>query len=340
MFNVKWLDLQLFAGEGAGEGGGEGATGEGQAVDPGQRLLELGVPADKIRNRAKKAASAPAAAASTPTAKQEPETPKQDAAAGTEKPTGTQEAQQEQPTKPSWEELMKDPEYNARMQSVIQGRLRTAKAAEEAMGKLAPALEVLARKYGQDPAKIDYEALGTAINNDREYYDEMALEKGKAVEDTMSEDQQARDTARQERKQQMDLQEQKLHQRFQDITRQGQELKKVYKDFDLNREMQNPAFARLMAPDMPFTVEQAYHAIHHKELQVAAMQVATQKTAEQISSAIRSGSRRPDEAGTTGQAPSVTTFDYRNASREQREALKRQIRQASAEGRKLYPGQT
>ena len=55
MFKNKWLNLQLFAGEGAGDGGEGAATGV-SAVDPGQqRLLELGVPADKIRkNRAYK----------------------------------------------------------------------------------------------------------------------------------------------------------------------------------------------------------------------------------------------------------------------------------------------
>ena len=67
MFKNKWLNLQLFAGEGAGDGGGEGAATGESAVDPGQqRLLELGVPADKIRkNRAYKLnapAQTPAAA--------------------------------------------------------------------------------------------------------------------------------------------------------------------------------------------------------------------------------------------------------------------------------------
>jgi hypothetical protein len=69
------------------------------------------------------------------------------------------------------------------------------------------------------------------------------------------------------------------------------------------------------------------------------MKVAAQKTAEKISNAIQAGSRRPDEAGTSSQAPSVSTFDYRNASREQREALKKRIRDAAARGEKLYPGQ-
>lgn len=82
----------------------------------------------------------------------------------------------------------------------------------------------------------------------------------------------------------------------------------------------------------------SYYAIHRKEIQQAAMQAAAQKTAEQMSNAIRSGQARPVENGTQAQAPSVTTFDYAHASREQREALKRQIREAAARGQKIYPG--
>ena len=63
MLKTKWLNLQLFAGEGAsgsagtGEGTGGAATGENATVDAEQRLRELGVPEDKIRKRASKVAS-------------------------------------------------------------------------------------------------------------------------------------------------------------------------------------------------------------------------------------------------------------------------------------------
>ena len=53
----------------------------------------------------------------------------------------------------------------------------------------------------------------------------------------------------------------------------------------------------------------------------------------------RSGSARPAENGTSSQAPSVTRFDYKRASREEREALKARIYAADARGEKLYPGQ-
>ena len=329
----KWLNLQLFAGEGAGDGGGEGAATGESAVDPGQqRLLELGVPADKIRkNRAYKLNTPAPKAAATGQEKGQEQKPKQAAAAGN--PT---EANQTEPTaRMSWDEIMADPEYNKQMQAVVQSRLRSAKGAEETLGKLTPALELLARKHGQDPAKIDYDALVKSINDDESYYEDKALEMGVSVETARRIDQQERDTARQQREHERTIEEQKFQQHITKLEQQGEAMKKVFPNFDLRTELQNPSFARMTSPNVGISVEDAYYAVHRNEIQTAAMQVTAQKTAQKISNAIQAGSRRPDENGTSGQAPSVTTFDYRSMSPEQRKALKDRIRS----GEKIYPGQ-
>ena len=333
MFNNKWLNLQLFAGEGAGDGGGEGAATGVPAVDPGQqRLMELGVPESKIRkNRAYKLntpAPKPAAAGQEKAPEQ-----KAEQAAAAENPT--EEKKTDASARMSWEEIMKDPEYNKQMQAVVQSRLRSAKGAEETLGKLAPALELLARKHGQDPANMDYEALAKAISDDGSYYEDKALEMGVSVETAMRIDQQERETARQQREQQRTLEQQKFQQHIMRLEQQGEALKKVFPNFDLRKELQNPAFARMTSPNVGISVEDAYYAVHRSEIQAAAMQLTAQKTAQKISNSIQAGNRRPSENGTSGQAPSVTTFDYSRASREQREALKKRIRS----GEKIYPGQ-
>ena len=333
MNEKKWLNLQQFAGEGAGDGGGEGATTGERAVDPGQqRLLELGVPADKIRrNRAYKLntpVSKPATAGQEKAQGQKPEQ-----AAAAENPT--EENKTNAPTRMSWDEIMADPEYNKQMQAVVQSRLRTAKDAEDKLTKLTPALEVLARANGLDPENIDYDALAKAINDDESYYEQKALEMGVSVETAKRIDQQERSTARQERETARTLEQQKFQQHIIKLEQQGEAMKKVFPNFDLRTELQNPAFARMTSPNVGISVEDAYYAVHRNELQTAAMQVTAQKTAQKISNAIQAGSRRPNENGTSGQAPSVTTFDYRNASPEQREALKKRIRS----GEKIYPGQ-
>ena len=327
MLKDKWLNLQLFAGEGAGDGGGEGAATGESAVDPGQqRLLELGVPEAKIRkNRAYKLNAAPA------TQKQEPQKQKQAAAA--ENPT--EEPKTEPNARMSWDEIMADPEYNKQMQAVVQSRLRTAKGAEETLGKLTPALELLARQHNLDPANIDYDALAKAISDDESFYEDKALEMGVSIETAKKMDQKERDDAREQRVQARTLEEQKYQQHFAKLEQQAEAMKKVFPNFDLRTELQNPNFVRMTSPNVGISVEDAYYACHRKELQTAAMQVAAQKTAQKISNDIQAGNRRPSENGTSGQAPSVTTFDYRNASPEQRAALKARIRS----GEKIYPGQ-
>ena len=335
-YKHKWLNLQLFAGEGAGDGGGEGAATGDNSVDAGhQRLLELGVPADKIRkNRAYKLNTP---ATKTVEAGQKAAQEQQaEPVAAAENPT--EEKKTDGPTRMSWDEIMADPEYNKQMQAVVQSRLRNAKGAEESLGKLAPALELLARKHGLDPENMDYDALAKAVSDDNAYYEDKALEMGVPVETAKKIDQQERDTARQQRLEQQTLEQQKVQQHFMRLQEQAEAMKQVFPNFNLHKELQNPVFVRLTAPDSGISLEDAYHAVHRKEIMAAGMQVTAQKTAQQISNSIQAGSRRPNEAGTTGQAPSVTTFDYRNASPEQRKAFKDHIRSEAAQGRKVYPG--
>ena len=340
MENKLRLNLQLFAGEGTGDGGGEGAaaTGDNNAtVDAEQRLRDLGVPEDKIRRRANKSTAKPAGATGKPAPQESAVAePKAQDAAAKEAPT---EENANAPRRMSWDEIMADPEYNKQMQSVVQSRLRSAKGAEETLGKITPALELLARKYDLDPANMDYDALAKKINDDDGYYEDKALSMGVSVETAKQIDQQERDTARAQREEARNLEDQKLRAHFEKLQQQGDAMKKVFPNFDLRAELQNPAFARMTSPNVDISVEDAYYAVHRNEIQAAAMQATAQRTAQNISKSIQAGSRRPDEAGASGQAPSVTTFDYSKASREQREAFKKDLRARMARGEKVYPGQ-
>ena len=335
MLNKKWLNLQLFAGEGGGEGA---ASGENATVDAEQRLRELGVPEDKIRKRASKVASTnlTQTAKTESVVKKSEETNEQTAPAND---SPSEETKTNATARMSWDEIMADPEYNKQMQAVVQSRLRSAKNAEESLAKLTPALELLARKHNLDPTNMDYDALAKAVNDDSDYYEDKALEMGVPVETAKKIDQQERETARNQAQAERTLQEQKIQEHIQNLEQQGEALKKVFPSFDLRTELRNPVFARMTAPGVGLSVEDAYYAVHRNEIQVASMQATAQKTAQKISNAIQSGSRRPDEAGISSQAPSVTTFNYRNASIEQRNALKQRIRDAAARGEKLYPGQ-
>ena len=223
----------------------------------------------------------------------------------------------------SWEDVKKDPEYSAELNKLIRARVKDAAAAQGAMSTLMPWLKTVAKEQGLDPENIDYDALVKSASGE---YDNRALEMGITKE-----------TARQLDMQQRTLEQQKLQNHMMRLEQQGNELKATFTSFDLATEMQNPTFSRLVSPNMGMSVEDAYYAVHRKEIQAAAMQVAAQKAAEQISNSIQSGSRRPDEGG-PAQAPSAITFDYKNMSRDEREALKKRIYASRHTGEKIYPG--
>ena len=351
---IKWLDLQLFGGEGAAGGEGGAASGEGtdasvggtESVDAGQaRLLELGVPADKLRKRAKKPASVlPEGAVRKTAPKEAQQVHVQDAAADTKANTTTEDKGQTAPApdrKEAFKALIEGEYkdlYDEAVQGILKPRLKSARGAEEALSKLTPALEVLARAYNMDVNNLDYDALAKAVDEDERYYEEKAVELGTSTDTAKKFDQMERRNARAQREAEANAQQQRIAQHFASLESQGEALKATFPGFDLRTELKNPAFARMVSPNVNIPVEDAYYAVHRAEIQAAAMKITAEKTAEKMSNAIRAGGARPSENGTTGKAASVTKFDYRKASPEQRAALKNAIKDAAARGEKLYPG--
>jgi hypothetical protein len=332
MLQKKWLDLQLFAegGEGGGEGSSVGGESAASPADDGQaRLRELGVPENKIRKRA-------SAKADAATQTVQPETHvEQDAAV----------QQPAEAKRMTWDEIMADPEYNKHMQDTVKARNKKAREEIEAeraqikaeRERYVPMLEVLASRYKLDPQNPDVDALIQAVNNDKEFYEQKALEMGVPVETAMQIDQQKREQERNKVAEQRRAEEEAFDAHIAKLEQQGEALKAVFPQFDLRTELQNPTFKRLTAPGVGLSVEDAYHAVHRKEIAAAQSAAVAQKTARQISDTIIAGQRRPTENGTSARAASVTTFDYSKASASQRNAIKQQIRDAAARGVKLRP---
>jgi len=208
----------------------------------------------------------------------------------------------------TWEEVRKDPEFNAQIQKIIRSRVKDQGRMKATLETLEPALRHLAAQHGMDPDHFDHAALAEKITGQHPPAPrQSAMDHGR------------------------------FRSHIQGLQQQEQAMREVFPGFDLRRELRNPLFARLTSPGVGLSVEDAFYAVHRKQMQQQSMEVAAQRTRQLISNAIQSGTHRPQEAG-AGQAPSLTRFDYRNASREQRQALKAQIRKAAAEGRKVYPG--
>ena len=338
-FKEKLSFLQLFGGEGSGAGGTGGTAGDGgsgasasgeAAADAAQSLRALGVPEKKIAKYAKygkRANSAPAMQEAQPSG-QEAQTSGQDgqqAAAAENQTAQAEEPKQDAQPKYNWDEIMKDPECNRRMQEIVQASKRKAKDAEDAMAALSPALKSLAQQNGLDPENIDYVSLAKHMTGE---YDDKALELGLPRETVVKMDQQQR------------INEDNLNrQHIMGLIQQGEQMKDVFPNFDLRKEMENPQFRRLTSRGVNISVEDAYHLVHRKELELAQAQIVDQKAAERVQNTIRAGAARPDESGASAQASSVTQVDWKHATPKQIQEQAKRIRLAAAQGRKLRPGE-
>ena len=327
----NWLFLQRFAegGDGGSATGGEGNAAGVTPDNPGRaRLLELGVPEGKISKRAEKAVSkrmdafkgnaeAQAAAVqnTTPTEEQQEAKP---------------EAKPEESKRMTWKEITEDPEYSAELQKMIQGRLRKSKGAEETLNSLSGAMEVLARKYNMDPGKLDYAALGKAIEEDatldQQFYEDLARKTGTSVDAARTMDRQAREQERAKRVQEMTAKEQAMAQHFATLEQQAIALKEKYPSFDLREAMKDDRFARAVSPGGGLSVEQAYTAFHYKEIQAAQNEIMAKKLREEMAKSLQSNRNRPQELGTGGAAPSVTSIDWRKATPEQLREMNERVR--------------
>lgn len=321
MSEFYWL--QLFAEGSDGEGTGE------TAPDAGEELRALGVPEEKIRKRAGRMAPRQQAAADAPQAQAAQETARQEQDAAAQSKEG--------PKRMTWEEIMEDPEYNGRMQQVVRDRLRESRGAQDNLRTLEPALELLADRYHLDAGNLDAAALAKAITEDSSFYEQRAEELGVSPDMARRMDQMERFERRQREMQEDMARQQAQMEHFRGLVQQEAAMRELVPDFDLRREMENPTFARLTAPGVGISVQDAYFAVHRQEVQEKAQRQAAQETAQKLAASIQANQNRPRENGTSAQAQSAGQVDYRSMPRQQREELKNRIRMAAARGEKVYP---
>lgn len=319
------FDLQFFAdGASGGDGAGAGASAGVSAADAGQptgvnaadagqnnqhkTLEDLGVPKDKAEKyRARKgskavpgtATEAAAAPQAVNAAVQEENAAIQQAAAAKAEPSPAAA-----PQSITWDDVVKDPRFNQKMQEVISARVKPLQAKLDC---LSPALEVLGKRYGfdtSDISKLDVKALSDAVTGDSSYYEEAAAELGVDLETAKTIKNLERRAQRSEAQAQQAMQEAMMRQHFEKLQAEAETLKKELPSFDLKAEMQNPQFVRMTSPEGGLTVAQAFHALHYREIEQAKAQQAAKDTARALSKAIQSGRQMPRENGATGKAAS------------------------------------
>lgn len=298
---IPMLNLQLFADGGAAAGAGDGGTAQGQGVTEAAALPQRkGVKSDPLANvKYGIQEEAPAAEVQKTTVAQP-----------------DRNAEFEKLIKGEYKDL-----YDARVQDTIQKRLKGTKETVDKYNALAPALEILAKKYGVDATDID--ALNKAIEDDDSYFSEEALKRGMTVQQLKEIRKMERENADLKRQMSEKQTKDKADKLYASWMQQAEDAKKVYPSFDLRAEMNNPRFVDLLRSNID--VRTAYEVLHKDEIIPAAMQFTAKKVEQNLTNKIIAGGARPSENGMSSQGAAVVKSDVSQLSRADRQEIIRRV---------------
>lgn len=299
------FDLQLFA---EGAGGGDGGTGsEGSP----------GASATVAASQTKAAKNNPLANVVygiQPTAKAEEVAP----IAEVQEPTTEPEDRNAK-----YEAFIKENKDldDARIQSIVQRRLKSTKETVDKYNALTPTLELLAKKYGVDPT--DTAALTRAIEEDDSYFEEEALKMGVPVEHLRELRRVKRENSELSQKLEAHDRKESAEKTYAGWMEQAEAARTVYPSLDLRAEMQNPQFVALLRSNID--VRTAYEVIHKDEIISGAMQFATKAAEQKLTNKIIANGARPTENGNASQSATVVKSDVSQLTRADRAEINRRV---------------
>jgi len=321
------LNLQMFNGDGGAGAApaGDAGTGAGAAeIAPG--VLEDGTEVDaRLAARMKEQEARRAARGKTPLynarpaapeAEQQAEEPQAEAA----DPAKEREARWSELKKGEMKEL-----YGRDVQEAIQKRLKNQHDAQAQLDSLTPMLNVLARQRGIPEGDMD--ALRKSIESDDSLIEDQAAEAGMTVEAYRMMQDIQRENERYRAQEAANVEEQRLFQHYQKLAGQADQLKQQFPDFDLQAELQNENFLRMTSPEGGLSVEEAFWAIHHRELGPQAMAYGIQRAQQQMSMTLQANRQRPTEGALNGSKPAASLErDPRRMTKAERAELIRRAR--------------
>lgn len=203
--------------------------------------------------------------------------------------------------------------FNKKVQRGFNERYKSFSEMKEKAARLEKFRDTIAADYaGVDASDLD--ALEDAYLSDARRFSEKAMETGKSAEDLAREDRMSRKLKQYEEREKRDraarAKEAEAKRFYDALVLEEQEMGKRYADFSLNAELENPAFRTLVKGGA--SLEDAYFAIHRKEL----MQKAVGDAKSATLAAVAAKGTRPAEAASSAEsAPAPAKVDYTKLSR-------------------------
>lgn len=206
-------------------------------------------------------------------------------------------------------------------QQMINRRFRETKTLEDKVAKVQPLLDLLSTMFGGEQ---DYDKLYRALETNQTIWSGMAEEAGMDV-DTFRKLKKAESENRAMRELMRGMQaRQDADAQVARWLQEEQGMKKLYPNFNMAKEMENPEFERQLKRGT--SLQSAYEALHHAELVEAAVAEAIAQTEKKVVDNVRAKGSRPAENGAASQSAFTVKDDPSKWTKKDREEVIKRVR--------------
>lgn len=282
------FNLQLFSDGGASAGAtaGDGAD-EGVNNGSGDPYEALGIPAKAKHIVDKMPKNKQAETTNTQTNENNEETP-------------TGETSQRKAFKDVIDEY--GDEAKEYMNNAFSKRLSKYKGIEEENAKMKEILGLQNIRYGLDTESKSYlDDYMSAVQNDTKIFEDKAVEAGMSVDEYMKVQRAEQIIRDNDRREQLRKQEELTQNHVRNLVEQSEALKSEFPNFNIENEIANPQFKRLVDPPelggAGLSVRNAFFALHNSDIMKATMNNAVNQAAINTANAVQTNKNRPSENG-------------------------------------------
>lgn len=299
------MDLHLFDGAAAPAGAGEGSqqADEGVAAPTGRESLKNVVYGKDQQGQAVEPA-------------QQTEGSQAPFAGSSEDGTDADPAK-------VFEDLIKGQykdQFQNKVQSILDRRFRAMNDQKAQIDAYKGVIDPLMEIYGIK----DMADLRKAILKDNGRIEQLADEAGMSVDQYLAYQETMRQNAQYQAAEQERIAQEESDRIYQDWMQQAQEMKDDYPDFDLEAEVENPAFVDLIK-NPNIDIRTAYEALHLNEIMRGTASHVAEAVRNNTVNTIRARGLRPSENGLSEQPGIVRKTDASKLSKADRAEIARRV---------------
>ena len=141
----------------------------------------------------------------------------------------------------------------------------------------------------------------SAVQNDSKIFEDKAMEAGMSVDEYMKVQRAEQIIRDNDRREQLRKQDELTQNHVRNLVEQSEALKSEFPNFNIENEIANPQFKRLVDPPelggAGLSVRYAFFALHNSDIMKATMNNAVNQAAINTANAVQTNKNRPSENG-------------------------------------------